>query len=208
LIDPLWTEGIEPELAALGTVVAIIMTLRWHERDVNRFARRFDVPVYLSRQLLLQAERNRRRRPILVDLDVPIQYVDTQVPDSPLRLLAIHGRGALAWWKETAVWWPERRILAVGDAVGTARYFLRRGEELAVHPARRLSPPNELAGLQPRHVLCGHGVAGAQPIRDPGRALDQALRTARVGKATSLYHWLRSAVSYAQASRRRRRRAG
>src|SRR4051812_11527415 len=76
LIDPLWTEGIEPELAALGTVVAIIMTLRWHERDVNRFARRFDVPVYLSRQLLLQAERNRRRRPILVDLDVPIQYVD------------------------------------------------------------------------------------------------------------------------------------
>lgn len=81
-------------------------------------------------------------------------------------------------WREVALWWPEARVLVVGDALGTVPgYFTAHGESLAVHPLRRLTPPRPLGGLDPDHVLCGHGEGihgeGARP------ALDEALRTAR-----------------------------
>jgi hypothetical protein len=80
------------------------------------------------------------------------------------------------FWRESALWWSERRILVAADALGTARYFRAGDERLAVHPALRLVPPRTLARVEPEHVLCGHG-EGVHLDATP--ALDEALRTAR-----------------------------
>jgi hypothetical protein len=79
-------------------------------------------------------------------------------------------------WHEVAAFLVDS-VLVVGDALGTASYFLAPGERLAVHPALRLLPPGKLRGLAPEHVLCGHG----QGVHGPqaAEALDEALRTAR-----------------------------
>jgi hypothetical protein len=80
------------------------------------------------------------------------------------------------WWREVALWWPERRTLVCGDALGTAAYFRAGAERLAVHPILRLRPPRRLGGLEPEHVLCGHG-AGIHD--DAPAAVREALATAR-----------------------------
>jgi hypothetical protein len=78
--------------------------------------------------------------------------------------------------RECALWWPERRTLVCGDALGTARYFRAGDERLAVHPFRRLLPPRPLGEVVPEHVLVGHG----EGIHDRAdEALHEALATAR-----------------------------
>lgn len=80
-------------------------------------------------------------------------------------------------WKEVALWWPRRRVLVCGDALGTARYYRAGDERLALHPFLRFRPPRRtFTGLQPAAILCGHG-AGLFEQADP--ALREALRTAR-----------------------------
>jgi hypothetical protein len=79
-------------------------------------------------------------------------------------------------WHERALWWPEGRVLVAADALGTAGYFLARGERLAVHPLLRLLPPRRFARLAPEVVLVGHG-EGVHS--DAAAALHEALRTAR-----------------------------
>ncbi|MFL5979762.1 MAG: hypothetical protein ACJ76O_14210 [Gaiellaceae bacterium] len=74
-------------------------------------------------------------------------------------------------WQETALWWPERRVLVCADALGTVpHYFALGGERLGVHPLLRLTPPSRLAELEPEHVLCGHGAGvherAAEAVRD------------------------------------------
>ena len=92
----------------------------------------------------------------------------------PFELLPLVDR---RWWREAALWWPEARVLAVGDALGTIGYFTAGEEPLGVHPLRRLTPPRALAALESHHVLCGHG----EGIHGEGapRALREALATAR-----------------------------
>ena len=77
-------------------------------------------------------------------------------------------------WKEVALWWPGRRVLVCGDALGTAPYYRSGAERLAVHPLLRLRPPRQLGALQPDVILCGHG-EGA--LEDAGTALREALST-------------------------------
>lgn len=84
------------------------------------------------------------------------------------------------WWRESALWWPERRVLVCADALGTVpHYFALGGEPLGVHPLLRLKPPRGLAELEPEHVLCGHGAGvherAAEAVHD---ALAHALRRA------------------------------
>ena len=80
-------------------------------------------------------------------------------------------------WHEVAVHFADERVLVVGDALGTARYFRAPGEQLAVHPLLRAVPPRKLAGLAPLHVLCGHGEGVHGEEAAP--AVDEALHTAR-----------------------------
>jgi hypothetical protein len=80
-------------------------------------------------------------------------------------------------WKEVAFWEPTRRILVVGDALGTVRYFTAPGEVIGFHPFLRLRPPRMLAELEPEHILCGHGAGVHGP--EAALALREALATSR-----------------------------
>jgi hypothetical protein len=80
-------------------------------------------------------------------------------------------------WKEIALWWPDRRVLVCGDALGTAPYFGARNERLAVHPLLRLRPPRrQLGALHPDIILCGHGEG---VLEDAEAVLREALSTSR-----------------------------
>jgi hypothetical protein len=79
-------------------------------------------------------------------------------------------------WREVALWWPERRLLACADALGTGRYFCAGDERLGVHPILRFRPPRQLGSVQPEAILCGHG-EGVFDAADA--ALREALSTAR-----------------------------
>jgi hypothetical protein len=176
LIDPVRAPGLEAELSALGSVAGVILTLDRHDRDAAWFAHLYGVPVYRPRNL------------VPVRLDAPVVDVEGQIPDSPFQLLTSNGRGLLSWWRECGIWWPEERTLAIGDTLGTANYFIRPGERLAVHPLRRLSPPTELLTLRPERVYGGHGVS---LTTDASAAVEHAIRTARSELAPAWGHSLR-----------------
>jgi hypothetical protein len=74
------------------------------------------------------------------------------------------------YWRETALWWPERRVLVCADAFGTVPHYFTLGDErVGVHPLLRLTPPRQLGRVEPEHVLCGHGAgvhdAAAEAVR-------------------------------------------
>jgi hypothetical protein len=106
-------------------------------------------------------------------LGVP-HHVVPREPLGPFEFISIRTRRT---WKEVALWWPERRVLACGDALGTAPYYRARADRLAVHPLLRLRPPRtKLEAVDPAVILCGHG----EGIHEgAGLALHEALRTAR-----------------------------
>jgi glyoxylase-like metal-dependent hydrolase (beta-lactamase superfamily II) len=164
LIDPLRAPGLESRLAALGQVAGVVVTFAGHDRDAAWFATLYGVPVYLPRHL-----------PPL-RFDARVERVAARVPDSPLQLVPCSGHGLLGWFRDTAVWWPERRALAIGDTLGTGPYFLLPGERLAVHPVRRLQPPTELLTLVPERIYGGHGPSVSA---DAPAALTEAVRTSR-----------------------------
>jgi hypothetical protein len=110
-------------------------------------------------------------------LAVPLHRVEAPLPFAAIRLVTPPG------WREIALWWPQRKVLVAGDALGTARYFRAGDEPLAVHPLLRPIPPRRLARLDPEHVLVGHG-SGVH--EDATHALREALATAR----TRLAPWL------------------
>ena len=145
--DPFDAEGVDARVRALGEPAAVLQLLDRHERDAAAFAARYEVP----------------------HLVVP-----DSVPETPFELRPI---ARSRWWREVALWWPERRALVCADALGTAPYFRAGGEPIGVHPFLRLRPPRSLVGLAPEHVLVGHGegVHGS----DVAAAVDDALRNAR-----------------------------
>lgn len=176
LVDPVEADGVDERLAALGEPAAVLRLLDRHGRDADAFARRLGVPL----------------------LETPFEGV----PDSPFEVVPIVRN---RWWREVGLWWPERRILVVADALGTGPFFRRPGEPLGVHLLLRPFPPRQLGRLEPLHVLCGHGpgIHGDAP-----GAVREALRTARrgflpmLGRATRLSARRRRP---ARAATRRRR---
>jgi hypothetical protein len=93
-------------------------------------------------------------------LGVPHHVVPDAVPGSPFELVPI-----VRWWKwrESALWWPQARTLAVADALGTNRFFTAGLSPLGVHVLLRLTPPRRLGGYEPERVLVGHGEGLAGP---------------------------------------------
>jgi hypothetical protein len=103
------------------------------------------------------------------------------VPGTPFGTMPLVSRRR---WREVALWWPERRALAVADALGTAPYFTAPGERLGVHPLLRLTPPRGLLGLEPEHLLVGHGA----PLHGP--EVPALLRRALTRSRREIPRWL------------------
>ena len=118
-------------------------------------------------------------------LGVPLYRLQAPPPFEAIPLATTPG------WKEIALWWPERRVLVVGDALGTARYFRAGDERLAVHPLLRPIPPRRLSRLAPEHVLVGHGEGVHE---DAAGALAEALATARRRMPALLWDGFRARV--------------
>jgi hypothetical protein len=147
LIDPIDGDGVVERIHTLGEPAGVIQLIDRHNRDSAALAER---------------------------LGVPLHVVPPSLPGTPFLFLPVlRGR----WWKEVALWWPERRILVCGDALGTHPFF-RAGDELAgLHPFFRLKRPCALVGLDVAHLLVGHGegIHG----ETAAVAVEQALRTGR-----------------------------
>jgi hypothetical protein len=127
LIDPLESEGVEERIRELGEPAGVIQLLDRHDRDSAALASR---------------------------LDVPLHVVPRSLPGTPFSFLPV---SSWRFWREVALWWPERRILVCADALGTIPFFCAGAEPIGVHPFLRPFPPRALQGLAPLHVLVGHG---------------------------------------------------
>jgi hypothetical protein len=141
--------SVEERIRALGEPAAVVQLLDRHNRDCGAVAERLGVPLQVT----------------------PFDGVD----GAPFDVIPVVRRKR---WQEVALWFPAERILAVGDALGTADYYRAGDEPVAVHPLLRLAPPRKaLAGLEPLHVLCGHGQGGHG--EGVPAAVREALATAR-----------------------------
>jgi len=147
LIDPIEGDGVEERIYALGEPAGVIQLIDRHNRDGAALAAR---------------------------LGVPLHVVPGSLPGTPFQFLPVlRGR----WWKEVALWWPERRILVCADALGTIPFFRAGDEPAGLHPFLRLKRPLALAGLGVEHLLVGHGEGiHGEPA---AAAVQQALRTGR-----------------------------
>lgn len=95
------------------------------------------------------------------------------------------------FWREVALWWPERRVLVCADALGTVPHYFALGDErLGVHPLLRLTPPRQLGRLEPEHVLVGHGEGVHEHA---ARAVREALDHSRRRAPRVLVEWWRAA---------------
>jgi hypothetical protein len=104
-------------------------------------------------------------------LGVPLHYLDAPAPFEAMRLRTPPR------WNEIALWLPERRVLVVGDALGTiGRYFRAPADRIGVHPLLRLFPPRRLERFTPLRILVGHGEGVHEAATE---ALNEALATSR-----------------------------
>ncbi len=144
IVDPIEGDGVDERILALGEPAGVIQLLDRHERDCTAFAARFGVPLHV---------------------------VPSSLPGSPFEVRAVV---RVRFWREVALWWPERRILVCADVLGTVPFFRAGDEPIGVHPLLRLWPPRGLRGLDARHALVGHGEGVAD-----GAAVERALAKAR-----------------------------
>jgi hypothetical protein len=159
LVDPVASPAAEARMRELGEPRGVIQLLDRHARDCAALAGALGVPHHV----------------------VPEQRVD----GAPFEFLPVL-RTRL--WQEVALWWPNRRVLVVADALGTLAYFRASGEPVGVHPLLRLMPPRALRRVYPEHLLTGHGV-GLHDEAAP--ALHEALRTARRRLPAALWSGIR-----------------
>lgn len=166
VLDATLADGVEERIRALGEPAGVVQLLDRHARDCAELARRLGVPHHV----------------------VPSE----RVAGAPFEVVPVVRRRT---WREIALWWPEREVLAVADAVAGVGYYRAGGEVLGVSPLLRPTPPRVLCRFEPEHVLCGHGegVHGAAAAE----ALHEAVATAR----WQTPHWLAS-LAYRAVTRR------
>ncbi len=146
LLDPIDGEGVEERVRALGEPAGVVQLLDRHNRDCAAWAER---------------------------LGVPLHVVPRSLPGTPFELLPVLRIPRVH--VEVALWWPERRLLAVADALGTLPFFRAGDEPVGMHPIARLAPPRSLRGLRVEHLLVGHG----RGVHGDPDAVETAVRTAR-----------------------------
>src|SRR3954451_65160 len=147
LVDPVDEPEAMERARALGEPAAVVQLIDRHNRDCASIAQRLGVP----------------------HLRMP-----GAVPDSPFEAIPVL---RLKRWRETALWWPEQRLLLVAEAIGTGPVFTTGHGAAGMHPILRPLPPGALRGYEPEHLLCGHG----PPVHGPAArgAVDWAYAPAR-----------------------------
>ena len=166
LIDPIDGDGVEERVRALGEPAGVIQLIDRHNRDCAALAAR---------------------------LGVPLHVVPLSLPETPFRFLPVLRS---RWWKEVALWWPERRILVCADALGTHPFFRVGDEPAGLHPFFRLRPPRALRWAR-----------GRAPARRPwrghprrrGRGRASSRRCGRAGGGSPA-GWRGSRASSARAT--------
>jgi hypothetical protein len=131
----------------LGEPAGVIQLLDRHNRDCAALASKFNVPHVV---------------------------VPEHLPKTQFGFVDVIQR---RYWRESALWWPEKRTLVVAEALGTNRFYTGGSAPLGVHVLLRLTPPKVLGGFEPERILVGHG----EGIAGPGtaEALHEALRMSR-----------------------------
>jgi hypothetical protein len=129
LIDPYEDAEAMAVVAELGMPAGVLQLLDRHNRDCERLARRFDVPL----------------------LRLPVEAVGT--PFQPIPVISNRA------WREVALWWAERETLVVAEAVGTAPAFALGHRVGVHPVLRLTPPRKQFAGLEPERLLVGHGQA-------------------------------------------------
>jgi hypothetical protein len=113
--------------------------------------------------------------------DVEIERFGSQLADTGFEAFRIRD-SSLPPWQEVGLF--DGETLIVPESLGTGSYFRGDRERLGVHPMLRLTPPTAaLSGLDPEHVLVGHGVGVHERA---AVALEDALSNSR-SKAAGLY---------------------
>ena len=142
LVDPVdWPDAIE-RAAGLGAPSAVLQLLDRHNRDCAALAER---------------------------LGVPLLVAPSDLAGTPFEVIELKRSRR---WQEVALWWPARRTLVVAEAIGTNAFFTAGRGAAGVHLLLRLTPPRaRLDGLEPEHLLVGHGeglhgVGAAEGLRD------------------------------------------
>jgi hypothetical protein len=149
VVDAVDGPGLDERIRSLGEPAAVVQLVDRHKRDNAQVAERLGVPLHVT------------------------PFAD--VPDTPFVVLPIVRRRV---WREVALWFLAERIVVIGDALGNLGYFRARDEPFGVHPLLRPFPPRRaLGGLEPQHILFGHGPGYHGP--DAPQALREALRTSR-----------------------------
>jgi hypothetical protein len=135
------------DAVGLGEPTAVLQLLDRHNRDCAEVARR---------------------------LGIPHLVVPDSVPDSPFEAIAAL---RVPRWKETALWWPQRKALVVAEMLGTNRMYTGGGQKLGMHLFLRPFAPSTLRGMRPEHLLVGHGAGLHGP--DVGDEIEAAYAGAR-----------------------------
>ena len=142
IVDPVDVPEAIDRAAALGPPAGVIQLLDRHNRDCAAVAARLGVP----------------------HLRLP-----DAIPGSPFTVVRVLD---IPRWHEAALWWPERQVLVVAEAIGTNQVFAVGPGAAGVHPMLRALPPGALRAFRPEHLLVGHG----RPLHGPetAAALEQA----------------------------------
>lgn len=164
VFDPLDAPGIDAEIESLEEVAGVVVCSAYHARDADRFARRFDVPVYVPRWL----ER------VSGQIDAPLERFEGELEASGFRA---RQASPLPGWSEAILYRRSDGTLYVPDLLGTAPPYLAGDERLAVYLlCRPVVPTGVFEGIAPERILVGHGTG---VFTDAASVLAEALGTAR-----------------------------
>lgn len=164
VIDPLDAPRIDEELSALGDVRGVLVCSNYHVRDAERFATRYDVPVYCPSWLSRAVSK----------LAAPIDPETDTVGTSGFELRRCR---PFPGWSEAVAYRESDETLYVPDVLGTAPLFTVGEEQLGTYLLCRFFPPRAVFDdLSPRRILVGHG---ASIFENASIALRAALDGAR-----------------------------
>ncbi len=144
LIDPVDAEGIDDLFEEFGEVAGVVVLLDRHKRDAAKVARRHGVSVWIP-EFFDGME---------ADIDAPIERFRYDLADTDFT---VHKLVDNRFWQEAILYNENMGVLVVPESIGTGSYFRTGDESLGVHPMVRLTPPSELARLEPERILVGHG---------------------------------------------------